>query len=192
MVDQGDVLDARQAATYLGVHEETLRRLARERKVPAYKVGGGWRFNRSTLYHWAESQHTVHRQRNVLVVDDDPTVCDVIRRTLERAGYRVTTAASGREALQDLQRSVHDLVLLDLKMPEMDGPSTLRELRKTYGPLPVIIVTGYPESDLMAQALHYSPLMLLAKPLEPARILEAVRMALAGTTLGHTTLAGPP
>ncbi|MFH0963335.1 MAG: response regulator [Planctomycetota bacterium] len=181
MVDQGDVLDADQAAQYLGIHAETLRRLARESRVPAYKVGGGWRFNRSTLYRWAESQHAAYRRRSILVVDDDPTVCDVFRRTLEGAGYFVTTAASGREALEDLERVSRDLVLLDLKMPGMGGPAALREIRKRHGSLPVIIVTGYPESDLMVEAMRYSPIMLLAKPVEPDRILEAVRMAFTGT-----------
>jgi len=136
---------------------------------------------------WAESQHGPPRRRSILVADDDETVRHVISRTLQNAGYHVTTAANGIEALDSLDQTPHDLVLLDLQMPGMDGPSALKEIRKRYGPLPVIIVTGYPQSDLMAQALRYSPLMLLAKPVEPNRILEAVRTTLAGANKeGHT------
>lgn len=65
-------------------------------------------------------------------------------------------------------REAPDLILLDLKMPNMNGPQFLEELRKTHAALPVVIVTGYPESELMQQAMQYAPVLPLAKPVHPA------------------------
>ena len=63
-------------------------------------------------------------------------------------------------------------------MDGMDGPEILREIRARCGDLPVIILTGYPDSDLMHEALQYSPLTLLAKPADPEKLISAARRAL--------------
>jgi len=91
----------------------------------------------------------------------------------------VIQAADGLQALAAMQQQKPDLVLLDLKMPVMDGPATLKEIRAQWKRLPVIILTGYPDSDLMSRALESSPVTLLAKPVEPDHIMTAVRDALA-------------
>jgi len=180
MTDEHDVLDAREAARFLGVHEETLRRLARERKIPAYKLGGGWRFNKSFLYRWAESQQVTRRRKHILVVDDEQAVREVVRSALEKASFSVSTAAGGLQALEEVSRRPPDLILLDLKMPDMDGPTTLAEMRERLGDVPVIIITGYPDSDLMARALERGPIMLVTKPVKPRQLIQTVRMVLEG------------
>ena len=175
------VLNVSEAAQYLRVHQETLRRLARNGEIPAYKVGRGWRFNRSTLDRWAESQGPIRERGRVLVVDDDEDVRDTLARALEDEGYGAASAATGPEALELVRREVPDVVLLDLKLPGMGGPEVLKEIRKRHPDLPVVIVTGYPDSDLMAEAMRYSPLLLLPKPVEPQQVLEAVSLALGGS-----------
>lgn len=179
MFENHDVLDARQAAAYLRLNAQTVRRLARQNLLPAFKVGGSWRFRKSSLDRCAESQHRPPRkQGHILVVDDEQAVLDFVRHTLEREGFRVSTAAGGAEALELVRQEAPDLVVLDLKMPGMDGPTTLKEIRKAHAALPVIIITGYPDSDLMAEALRYSPVLLLPKPVPPRQLLEAVRLVL--------------
>ncbi len=185
MADENDIVDVRKAAEFLGLHDDTLRRLARENKVPAFKVGGVWRFRKSTLTQWAESQRQRPRRKTVLVVDDEAFIRDVIGQHVEEAGYRVLAASGGAEALSIMQRNLPDVVLLDLKMPGMDGPTTLKEIRKVHGAIPVIIVTGYPESDLMADTLDYCPITLLAKPLDPEVVVETVEAVLNGSASTH-------
>jgi DNA-binding NtrC family response regulator len=68
-----------------------------------------------------------------------------------------------------------DVVVLDLMMKGLDGPSTLKQIRKNLGPIPVIVHTGYPDGDLMQRALESSPFTLLAKPCAPKRFIETVR-----------------
>ena len=179
MNESEEVLDARQAAEYLGLHVETVRRLAREAKIPAYRVGGVWRFSKSFLRRWAESQQqAIAGTRTVLVVDDEEVIRSFLGRLLRGEGFQVRTAASGAEALQVMAREMPDVVLLDLRMPGMDGAALLRRIRELHGDVPVVVITGYPDSHLVAEALECSPFMLLAKPIEPEKLLRAVRMAL--------------
>ena len=173
-----EVLDIAGAARYLKTHPETIRRLARTGKIPAYKVGRMWRINRSTLERWATDQHMLRAR--VLVVDDEESIRDLMRRTLEPAGYDVTCAATGDEALECMRREAPDVVLLDLRLPGMSGPTVLKHIRMSFGSLPVIIVTGHPDGDLMVQAMKHTPLLMLHKPVSPDRVVQSVRMILNG------------
>jgi len=178
MADIDDVLDARQAARYLKIKEQTIRRLARNSELPSFKVGGVWRFKKSFLDRWAEDQQGYRRRRRVLVVDDDQDVRDVVTEALEAAGFKAAAAAGGPEALRLITMDMPDLVILDLKMAKMDGPTLLKQIRAKWGNIPVVVLTGFPESDLMNRALQFSPLTLLSKPFTPAQIVETVRMTL--------------
>ncbi len=172
-----EMLDAEEAARYLKINVQTLRRLAREQQIPSFKVGGSWRFMRSRLDRWAETQQQA-RKPNVLVIDDEDIVRTFIARVLESHGFRVTGVSSGQEGLNWMAINSPDLVVLDLMMPEMNGAETLRIMRQRWDFIPVIIITGYPDSELMSQALAHSPFALLPKPATPDQILEAVRWAI--------------
>ncbi len=112
----------------------------------------------------------------VLLVDDDRELLHALSCALECNGFDVATAADGGEALERIGEKVPDVVVLDLKMAGLDGPSTLQEIRKSLGPIPVIVQTGYPDSGLMQRALEYSPITLLLKPSPPKRLVEAIRL----------------
>jgi two-component system nitrogen regulation response regulator NtrX len=86
-------------------------------------------------------------------------------------------ASTGTEALQQMHCHLPDVVVLDLQMPGLDGADTLKEIRKAWGAIPVILLTSYPESELMMRALEESPFMVLVKPCATARLVEAVRTA---------------
>jgi len=180
MERNSEALNAREAANYLGAHVETIRRLARRGDIPAYKIGKDWRFRKSALLRWAEQHHerSMSRSAHVLIVDDEETVRGFIRRTLEPEGYRVSEAPGGAEGLDLMRQETPDAVLLDLKMPGMSGAAVLKDIRESYGALPVIIITGYPDSDLMAEALKHAPVLMLPKPVEQEQLVGAVRLAL--------------
>ena len=172
------MLTPREAADYLGLHVETVRRLARERKMPAMKVGKGWRFMKESLTRWAEDNGHDSGAEHVLVVDDDMDVLIFMERLLKKAGYRVSTASSGEEALDIVEADLPDLAIIDLKMPGMGGPALLGKAHKLRPGLPVIIHTGYPDSELMAEALESAPFTILTKPSPGEKIIEAVRAAI--------------
>jgi CheY-like chemotaxis protein len=120
-------------------------------------------------------KQAVTKTAYVLVVDDDSDVRKALRLALEDNGFEVATAAGGSEALQQIDQKAPDVVVLDLMMAGLDGPSTLKEIRENLGPIPVIVHTGYPDGDLMQRALEFSPFTLLAKPCLPKRFVETVR-----------------
>src|SRR5687767_11546513 len=90
----------------------------------------------------------------LLIVDDDKDGRDALCQFLERSGHKVDCVANGREALMSILSRPPDLVILDLFMPDMDGPSLLEVLRSylRLQSLPVLVITGLPDSPLAARA----------------------------------------
>ena len=126
----------------------------------------------------------MERQSNVLVVDDDPFALRSIADVLRGERYRVVTAASGSEAIDLLKQRPFDLVLTDLKMPEVDGIEVLRQAREIASQAVVLILTGYASLESAIEALREGAYDYLLKPcssdelrLKIARGLESVRLA---------------
>jgi CheY-like chemotaxis protein len=117
----------------------------------------------------------------ILVADDDNGVRDLWTLVLTRAGYRVLTARNGREALELMRDVVPDLIILDLHMPEMDGPTFLKALEDApvLRRMPVLIVSGFLEDESPRASLGLNIVGRLAKPLALADFLDAVQAALA-------------
>jgi CheY-like chemotaxis protein/anti-sigma regulatory factor (Ser/Thr protein kinase) len=117
--------------------------------------------------------------QRILVVDDDRTTRHLITLQLRSAGYAVESAGDGRRALQRVKRQGFDLVLLDVWMPGMDGLELLARLREQDSPPRVVVMTADDTSDTLLRALRQNAYRYLAKPVEPARLLEIVRAVLA-------------
>ena len=110
-----------------------------------------------------------------LVVDDDESVRHLFSRSLEDNLWRDVSAASGQEALESLKRHRFDLIFLDLAMPAMTGPQVFREIRDLDDSTNVVIITAYPESTLMAEALDVGPFTLMKKPFSQDEIRSLLR-----------------
>ena len=104
----------------------------------------------------------------ILVVDDEELNRDMLSRRLTKKGYEVTLAESGAEALRQVDDQDFDLVLLDIRMPGMDGNEVLEALRKTYSPLqlPVIMVTAEVDSSTMVKSLGLGADDYVTKPID--------------------------
>ncbi len=172
------VLTAIEAAKYLKAHVETVRRLARKGGLPAFKVGKDWRFTKDALEHWSQTNAGLKKKSSILIIDDDEHVQKFLFLIFNALGYSTEAAHNGVEGLEKAFKRGFDLIILDLQMPVMNGPEFLRIFRKTDPDLPVIIITGYPDSDLMERAMEFGPIMLLAKPLNMAKLKSSVKIAL--------------
>lgn len=112
----------------------------------------------------------------VLIVDDDAFIRRIVEITLcEVANWDVVTAGSGVEALTVLQTMRPDVVLLDVMMPGMDGPTTLAKIRETIGSdLPVILMTAKVQSDDMKSYLRTNATGVISKPFDPMTLPDEV------------------
>ena len=113
----------------------------------------------------------------VLVVDDDVTVRDVVRRYLELAGYQVTLAGSGEEALAAVAAAVPDLVVLDLMLPGVDGLEVCRRLRRTSA-VPVVMLTALGEEENRIAGLQLGADDYVTKPFSPRELALRVSSVL--------------
>lgn len=124
----------------------------------------------------------------VLVVDDDEALRIIYDKVLKDAGYAVLAAATAEEAIALLQTHPPSLAFVDLVLPGASGVEVIRQLKALDETLPVVVVTGYPDSGLMHQALSYSPLTVLLKPFQPRRLVDAARSALAARVHSSHTM----
>lgn len=124
---------------------------------------------------------------SVLVVDDDVRMVRMMKRTLELEGYRVLTASDGEAALDMLDREASCLVLLDIKMPDMDGYTICRRIRE-FSQIPVIMVTAMASDEERVQGLDAGADDYITKPFATNELMARVRAALrrAGVWNGHS------
>ena len=120
----------------------------------------------------------------ILVVDDDAAIRDSLRMTLEYAGHEVTSAATGQEALALVEREAPDVVLLDIKMPGMDGMEVLSRLHGMSETLPIIMISGHGSTSTAVEAIRRGAFDFLDKPFESTeRLLVTI-----GNALEHARL----
>ena len=122
-------------------------------------------------------QHMPHR---ILVVDDEPSVTDLIAYNLRRSLYDVTTAADGREALRLAQEYQPDLILLDLMIPEVDGLDVCRELRRSSN-VPVIMITARGEEVDRVLGLEIGADDYVTKPFSVRELMARIKAVLRRT-----------
>ena len=118
-------------------------------------------------------------QPAILVVDDDPDACHNITDILNDCGYAVATAHESNTALQLVERQPYDLALLDLRMPDMDGLSLCREVRRLCPTTVALLITNYPEDVVPAEMQAAGARRVLAKPLDVPRLLASIEESLS-------------
>ena len=103
-------------------------------------------------------------KRQILIVDDEAAMRDGCRQILEREGLSVLEAENGQEALNMLARRAFELVILDIKMPGMDGIEVLRRIQAQHKETPVVVITGYPNIETAVEAMKCGAIDFLPKP----------------------------
>lgn len=168
------MMTVHEVADYLRVTTKTIYRLLEKDSIPARKVGRQWRFDESSIEVWLRQKPSERKAANILVIDDDEAICSLFEDTLEESGYTVTTANESSKGLELVKNHDYDLVFLDLKMPGMNGAELFGQIKAIKPSLPVTIITGFADSDLMMKALTHGPLGVMKKPFRMSDILTAV------------------
>ncbi|HEX6032012.1 MAG TPA: response regulator transcription factor, partial [Tepidiformaceae bacterium] len=130
----------------------------------------------------------------VLVVDDDPSILKLVRRSLEAAGYRVEGVADGGRAVAKVQEFRPEVVLLDLVLPNEDGVEICRRLRQTGSGVPIIVLSAVGDEQRKIEALDAGADDYVTKPFSIEELKARVRVALrrhAGQAADTVVEAGP-
>jgi len=115
----------------------------------------------------------VHAKPRILIVDDEPSICEVLSIALRKEGYDVAAETNPRKALEKFRAEPYDLVIQDLKMPEMDGIDLLREIRKAKEDALVVVMTAYSSWDRAVEAMRLGAFHYLNKPIDTRAGLRA-------------------
>jgi excisionase family DNA binding protein len=192
-------LTTEEVLEYLQVNLRTVYRLIKAGKIPAVRVGRQWRFRKRDIDAWLDSQRprggagriasvpaaapppapraSTERPR-ILVVDDESSIRDLLAKTLALAEYDVDTAPDGGSALERLRLYPYDLLIVDLKMPGIDGLAVIREAKRLNANLPVIIITGYSTESAAIDAVNLGVAGYLTKPFRVPQVLAAAAKAI--------------
>ena len=168
-----ELMTLEEIADYLRLNEKTIYRLLNEDNIPAIKIGHLWRFKKSAIDKWLNKK-SAGKTAKILVIDDDETICSLFKATLEEAGHSVTTTCESPKGLELAKEGDFDIIFLDLKMPVMDGTETFKFIREAKPEVPVTIVTGYTDSDLMMKTLAYGPFSVIVKPFKGDDVISSV------------------
>lgn len=112
--------------------------------------------------------------KGVLVVDDQTGIRLLLNEVLKREGYTVRLAANGLQALQEVNKEQPDCILLDMKMPGMDGIEVLREIMKSWPEIPVFMMTAYENLELIDELLAMGAVEYFTKPFDIFEVRDAV------------------
>jgi two-component system chemotaxis response regulator CheY len=119
----------------------------------------------------------------ILVVDDDSDVRRAIRLMLEKAGYDILEAADGQAAIEAIHTGenqlVVDAILCDMRMPNIDGQEAIAYFKKHFPRVPVVVLTGFPDTEMAVSCLRGGVLDYLVKPVEGEQLRSAVSRAMA-------------
>jgi len=116
--------------------------------------------------------------KNILLVDDDKDFTNLFSSVVEKEGYSVEVASTGQEALNKFNESKFDLLILDIRLPDMMGGEVAKKIRSKDNKIGIIMVTGYPNLQDSIDALDMGIHDILLKPISSSEILRAIEEAL--------------
>jgi excisionase family DNA binding protein len=173
-----NLMTVKETAEYLRIPLPTVYYLVQRGQLPAVQIGGRWRvkkdaLDRDVLRNEEEGQPTV------LVVDDDSGLQSMFKLFLKKQGFSRIVVGNGKEAISALQKHKFELCFLDLQLPDTTGDEVYKLAKEIQPELPIVIITGYPDSQTLDNILKLGPVTVLKKPLEVEALQQTLRL------LGH-------
>jgi DNA-binding NarL/FixJ family response regulator len=124
---------------------------------------------------------------SILLIDDEEVLLEAVSDDLEEKGYEVTTAISGEEGLKSFETVQHDLVIIDLKMENMDGLEVSRKIKELNSETPIMLLTGYGSMETAIEALRLDLDDYILKPVNRDDLFEKITQCLGKKNNSHST-----
>src|SRR3989440_1364030 len=176
------LLPVKEPAKCLPIPLPTVYYLVQRGQLPAIQIGGRWRIKKDSLDKDVLKEDRAG-QPTVLVVDDDESLQDLFKIFLKKIGFSRVVVGTVKEALRALDKQRFDLVFLDLKLPDGPADDVYEAAKETDPDLPIVVITGYPDSEMLDRILARGPVTVLKKPLKVEQLQQTVRI------LGHKDAA---
>ena len=122
----------------------------------------------------------------ILIIDDDPAFCTLLRNFLNKQGFQTEETYSAKEGIREVYEESYDIVLIDYRLPDMDGLELLKNIKKRYFHLPVIIMTNYANIKTAVKAMQLGAFEYVTKPINPDEIHLSINKALAESDTKET------
>lgn len=116
----------------------------------------------------------------ILVIDDDKSILRTFTRILQKNGYDIDVAETGKEAIEKSKKARYDLALIDIRLPDMDGTDLLVKIQQTMQDAIKIMITGFPSLETGVKALDEGADAYLVKPVKPEELLTLIEEKLRG------------
>jgi excisionase family DNA binding protein len=175
-----NLLTVKETAEYLRIPIPTVYYLVQRGQIPAIQIGGRWRIKKASLDRDILRQDK-QGQPTVLVVDDDPDLQELFKSFLKKIGFSRVVVGTAKDAISSLRKQKLDLMFLDLQLPDAPGDQVYKTAKQIDPDLNVIVITGYPDSEMLDRILQISPVTVLKKPLKIEQLNLTVKI------LGHST-----
>jgi two-component system response regulator FixJ len=133
---------------------------------------------------------TQQKQR-IYFVDDEPKICEVVGETLEESGFEVSCFTSAADCLEQLHSPACDLLITDVKMPDMDGIELLTEVKRLAPWIPILVITGYGNIPMAVTAVKAGAVDFIEKPLDKKSFLWKVKSILHQSTFDDSHIGEP-
>jgi excisionase family DNA binding protein len=173
-----NLLTVKETAKYLRIPLPTVYYLVQRGQLPAIQIGGRWRIKKNALDKDILKEEK-SGQPTVLVVDDDESLQNLFKLFLKKIGFSRVVVGSVKEPIAALEKQKFDLVFLDLKLPDGPADDVYDFIKREQPDCPVIVITGYPDSEMLDRILAKGPITVLKKPLKTEQLQQTVRI------LGH-------
>ena len=177
-----NLLTVKETAKYLRIPLPTVYYLVQRGQLPAIQIGGRWRIKKSSLDKDILKEEK-SGQPTVLVVDDDESLQNLFKLFLRKIGFSRVVVGTVKEALAVIEKQKFDLIFLDLKLPDGSADDVYDAAKEEQPDCPIVIITGYPDSDMLDRILAKGPITVLKKPLKVEQLKDTVRI------LGHKEAA---
>ena len=173
-----NLLTVKETAKYLRIPLPTVYYLVQRGQLPAIQIGGRWRIKKNALDKDILKEEK-SGQPTVLVVDDDESLQNLFKLFLKKIGFSRVVVGTVKEAIAALEKQRFDLVFLDLKLPDGPADDVYDFVKREQPDCPIVIITGYPDSEMLDRILAKGPVTVLKKPLKTEQLQQTVRI------LGH-------
>jgi PAS domain S-box-containing protein/excisionase family DNA binding protein len=182
-----ELMTTKEASEYLKLSYMTLYKLAQQGEIPAYKLGGHWRFNRTVLDNWFANKSKVI-ERNVLIIGDDLDTLEINNLIANRGDFKVTTAKNPERAYKELELAKYSIIFLISKPAAITNAEIISEIRLRDKKATIVLTAKQGDEPIALDALSAGPLFIIQKPFQESDILKILH-SLDSQAISHEAKA---